>query len=331
MSKILITGVAGMIGGSMAEYLISKKHEVVGIDDLSGGMKCNIPKQVKFYKTNILNSKIINDIFKKEKFDYVYHFAAYAAECLSPFIRNFNYQNNLVGSANIINSSVNNNVKKIIFASSIAVYGHGNPPYKENHAPSPIDPYGIAKYATELDLKLAQEQFGLNYSIIRPHNVIAVSRQNYADLYRNVISIFIRQCINNQSISIFGDGSQTRAFSDIKYSLNPMLRLLKYNENKIFNLGSDKTFTIKEAADLVIKNGKKYGFHNTSIKHYEPRHEVKHAHASHELAKKELNFKDDTDLEKVIDDMWKYILNSPRRNPKRMRYEITKNIYSYWK
>lgn len=331
MKKILITGVAGMIGGSMAEYLISKGYKVIGVDDLSGGMKSNIPKEVKFYKVSILNRKKINEIFRKEKFDYVYHFAAYAAECLSPFIRNFNYQNNLVGSANIINACINNSVKKIIFTSSIAVYGHGNPPYTENQQPNPIDPYGIAKYATELDLKLAYEQFGLNYSIIRPHNVIAISRQNYADLYRNVISIFIRQGINKEPISIFGDGLQTRAFSDIKYSLDPIYKLMNYNDHKIFNLGSDKIFTIKEAAELVIKVGKKYNFNDIKIKYCEPRHEVKHAHASHELAKKELNFRDNTDLEQVINEMWKYILNSPKRIPKKMKYEITKNMYSYWK
>src|SRR3990167_9555845 len=219
-NKVLITGISGLIGSHMAEYLVSKGYDVSGIDNLSGGYKENVPLEVNFWNGDLGDKRFIAQVFKKNKPDYVYHFAAYAAEGLSPFIRNFNYQNNLVCSASVINECIKNDVKKIIFTSSMAVYGEGKPPFKETDIPHPIDPYGISKYAVELDLECAYSQFGLNYTIVRPHNVIGI-RQNIWDKYRNVMGIWIRRVLRGESICIFGDGTQERAFSDIKFCLEP--------------------------------------------------------------------------------------------------------------
>ena len=142
-TKVLITGISGLICSHMAKYLVSKGYDVYGIDNLSGGYVENVPKGVKFFVADLGEKKHLGSLFKKIKPDYVYHFAAYAAEGLSPFIRNFNYQNNLVCSANVINECIKNDVKKIIFTSSMAVYGEGKPPFKETDIPHPIDPYGI--------------------------------------------------------------------------------------------------------------------------------------------------------------------------------------------
>src|SRR5207237_833444 len=113
----------------------------------------------------------INRVFSEYQFDYVYHLAAYAAEGLSHFIRRFNYQNNLIGSINLINESIKHKIKSFVFTSSIAVYGKGQLPMHEGLTPLPEDPYGVAKLAVEQDLKCAHEMFGLNYVIFRPHNV----------------------------------------------------------------------------------------------------------------------------------------------------------------
>src|SRR3990167_10956226 len=191
MSKVLITGVAGLIGSHFSKYLCDKGYEVYGIDNLSGGYKEFINYQVRFYEIDLL--KLESSFFNRIKPDYVYHFAAYAAEGLSPFIRNFNYSNNLLCSVNIINECIKHDVKKIIFTSSMAVYGEGQPPFTEDQIPNPSDPYGVSKYAVEMDLKLAYEHFGLTCSIVRPHNVIGI-RQNIWDKYRNVIGIWIRKC-----------------------------------------------------------------------------------------------------------------------------------------
>src|SRR3990167_11166940 len=210
MSKVLITGVAGLIGSHFSAYLADKDYKVFGIDNLSGGYRDYVPLTVNFYDLDLNDRKNLAKLFTNIKPDYVYHFAAYAAEGLSPFIRNFNYQNNLVCSANVINECIKNDVKKIIFTSSMAVYGKGTLPFNEEDQPKPEDPYGISKYAVEMDLEQAYKQFGLNYSIVRPHNVVGI-RQNIWDKYRNVIGIWIRRVLRDESITIFGGGEQTRA------------------------------------------------------------------------------------------------------------------------
>ena len=328
-NKVLITGVAGLIGSHMAESLIAKGYDVSGIDNLSGGYKENIPDGVEVYNGNLDNTKFIDVVFDSVKPDYVYHFAAYAAEGLSPFIRNFNYTNNLICSVNVINACVKFEVKKIIFTSSMAVYGEGQPPFKETDQPRPEDPYGIAKYAVEMDLKQACEQFGLNYAIVRPHNVIGI-RQNIWDKYRNVIGIWIRQVLRREAITIFGDGNQKRAFSDIKFCLEPMERLMTETNGQIFNIGSDKEYTLNEVAEIVKALAEEYEF-APEIKHLEARHEVKFAYSDHTKAKAILGFKDETNLESTIREMFTWAILQPDRDIKNMTYEINKGIYKFWK
>lgn len=331
--KVLITGVAGLLGSHFSKYLLDNGYEVVGIDNLSGGyldfVDERIIKNKKFHKIDLENNKELEKIFKLEKPDYVYHFAAYAAEGLSPFIRNFNYKNNLICSINIINNCIKYNSKKIIFTSSMAVYGHGKPPFKENQIPNPADPYGIAKYSVEMDLKQAYEQFGLRYTIIRPHNVIGI-RQNIWDRYRNVIGIWIRQSLSKQPITIFGDGKQTRAFSDIKFYMKPFEKVMKNFDCETFNIGADKEHELKKIASLVQKIAKEFNL-NPEIIHLEKRLEVKNAFCDHAKAKKKLNFKDRTDIESTIREMFSWAIKQPNRKVKNMNYEVDKNIYSFWK
>jgi len=328
-TKVLITGCAGLFGSHFSKYLLDKGYNVLGIDDLSGGYIENIDERVRFFTFNLLDLNILNKIFESEKPDYVYHFAAYAAEGLSPYIRNFNYSNNVLCSANVINCCINHKVKKLVFTSSMAVYGESAPPYTEDHIPLPEDPYGIAKYAIELDLKQAYRHFGLHYSIVRPHNVHGIY-QNIWDKYRNVIGIWIRQSINGESLTIYGDGLQKRAFSDIKYYMEPFEKLIKGFDNELFNIGADKEFTILETAQMVKEVAKEFGY-NTSIIFLEERDEVKEAYCNHNKAKKMLSFEDNTDLKSLITDMYKWALTQPNREVKLMEYEIDKNMYSYWK
>jgi len=170
--SILITGVAGLIGSKFADWILENtNHKVVGIDDLSGGYISNIHKDVDFYKFDLVEGDQLNHVFRKESPDIVYHMAAYAAEGLSPFMRTFNYKNNLISTAKIVNCCINYNVKRLVFTSTMAVYGEGKPPFNEKDQPSPLDPYGVAKYACEMDIKIAGLQHGLDWCIVRPHNV----------------------------------------------------------------------------------------------------------------------------------------------------------------
>src|SRR3954471_7244547 len=162
---MLVTGVAGFIGSHVSEQLLRRGHEVVGLDDLSGGFTDNVPKGTVFVQGTVLDAALLARLFAEHRITHVFHLAAYAAEGLSHFIRRFNYTNNVVGSMNVLNEAVKGHGaggKTFVFTSSIAVYGPGQTPMRESMTPTPEDPYGIAKYAVEMDLHAARHMFGLN-------------------------------------------------------------------------------------------------------------------------------------------------------------------------
>ena len=327
-TKILITGVAGLLGSRLADYILENIPGVVvsGIDDLSGGYKENVNPQVKFYKRNL--SDDIADVFNEIKPDYVFHMAAYAAEGLSPFIRCFNYKNNLLSTANVVNQCIKHNIKRLIFTSTMAVYGHGTPPFDESDIPNPVDPYGIAKYACEMDISVAGEQHGLDWCIIRPHNVYGM-KQNIWDRYRNVLGIWMYQSLNNEPMTIFGDGEQTRAFSYIDDCLEALWKAAvnKNCSKQIINLGGTKRYTINEANEIlrsVINCGETV--------HKESRYEVKDAHPTWQKSIELLGYEDKTSLYDGLTKMWEWAKSQPHRQRFHWgNYEIEKGIYSFWK
>ena len=283
-SKVLVTGVAGFIGSHVAAHLLRQGRQVVGLDDLSGGFEDNVPRGAQFVRGSITDEKLVNRLFAEHRFEYVFHLAAYAAEGLSHFIKRFNYTNNLLGSVNLINAAVNaGSVKCFVFTSSIAVYGRNQLPMTEEAVPQPEDPYGIAKYAVELDLKEAHEMFGLNHVVFRPHNVYG-ENQNLGDRYRNVIGIFMNQIMQGQPMTIFGDGAQTRAFSFID-DVAPVIAASVTRPdayNQVFNVGADKPYSVAELANVVARA---MGV-PPQIKKLEARNEVVHAYSAHDKVRK---------------------------------------------
>jgi UDP-glucose 4-epimerase len=276
--KSLVTGGAGFIGSHVVDALLDMGHEVVVLDDLSGGFAENVNSKAHLFVGSITDAIIVDHLFGAVAFDYVYHLAAYAAEGLSHFIRRFNYVNNLVGSVNIINACVRHRVKCLVFTSSIAVYGTGRLPMTENLVPQPEDPYGIAKYAVEMDLAAAHRQFGLHYIIFRPHNVYG-ERQNIGDPYRNVVGIFMNQLLRGAPLTIFGDGNQTRAFTYI-YDVAPAIAQSVENPlayEQVFNIGAGHPCTVNELARRVQDA---MGT-QSDVVHLPERHEVKHAFSDH--------------------------------------------------
>jgi UDP-glucose 4-epimerase len=280
--NILVTGGAGFIGAHVTNHLVNAGNKVVVLDDLSGGFKENVNEKAIFVEGSVCDYPLIEKLFSEHKFDYVFHLAAYAAEGLSHFIRRFNYENNLIGSINLINQSVLHKVKCFVFTSSIAVYGAGQLPMREDLTPMPEDPYGISKFAVEMDLKAAHEMFGLNYIIFRPHNVYG-EYQNIGDRYRNVIGIFMNQLLQGKSLTVFGDGTQTRAFSYIDDVAPHIAKSINIQSayNQVFNIGGDTDYTINELAQTVMDV---MGLRQ-EINYQPARNEVLHAYSDHSKAK----------------------------------------------
>ena len=330
--SILITGVAGLLGSKMASWILENKpeYEVVGIDNLFGGYIENVDDRVIFYKRE-LSSDSIEDIFERHKFEYVFHFAAYAAEGLSPFMRIFNDQNNMLSTDRIINECIKHNIKRLVYTSSMSVYGHGQYPgkvFNENDTPAPIDPYAVSKYACEMNIKIAGEQHGLDWCIIRPHNVYG-EQQNIWDKYRNVLGIWMYQILNNKPMLIYGDGEQTRAFSYIDDCLEPFWNAAVLNKasKQIVNVGGLKGYSINEAAKILQEIT---GYNN--LEYREARHEVKHAVPDGTKSIELLGYKQNTNLKDGLEKMWEWAKQQPnRRQYVWENYEITKGIYSYWK
>jgi UDP-glucose 4-epimerase len=328
--RILITGVAGLLGSRLADWIIENvpNAEVIGIDDLSGGYQENINPKIEFWKRNLVDSEL-DSVFNNGQIDYVFHFAAYAAEGLSPFIRTYNYQNNLVATAGIVNMCIKYNVKRLVFTSTMAVYGHGEGGvFHEDMLRNPIDPYGVAKAACERDIEIANEQHGLDYCIIRPHNVYG-RNQNIWDKYRNVLGIWMFQHLNGEPMTIFGDGMQERAFSYIDDSLAPLWNAaIKPEASKqIINLGGITGHTINEA-NAVLRNIIGEG----EVVYKEQRHEVKHAIPTFQKSIDILGFEHKTHLQEGLEAMWKWAKEQPKRERFVWEdYELEKGIYSFWK
>jgi len=337
--NVVITGVAGLLGVNFTRYLLKHREEfgidrVWGLDNLTGGYEDNLPvdPHFTFIKGDLTEAasqtKIEQDVFCVP-ITYIFHFAAYAAEGLSPFIRQFNYVNNLLPTAWLITMAIKYSVKRFVFTSSMATYGVGVPPFSEETPLNPVDPYGIAKTACERDLEAAHAQFGLEYCIIVPHNIYG-RYQNIWDPYRNVLGIWMYKCLNNQPITIYGDGEQTRAFT---YVDDILPCLWKAGDdarahNQRINLGGMKEISLNVAAQLV----KEITGTSQPIVHLEPRHEVKHAWCTWDKSVELLDYEEHLTLAQGLQDMWAWVQTQPVR-PRTYwnSYELEKNIYSYWK
>jgi len=301
MPTSLVTGGAGFIGSHVIDELLAMGHRVVALDDLSGGFRDNVGPAAELVEGSILDVPLVQRLFAAQRVDYVFHLAAYAAEGLSHFIKRFNYDNNLIGSINLINAAVNaGSVRAFVFTSSIAVYGRNQLPMHEDLVPAPEDPYGIAKYAVEQELRSTEEMFGLPYIVFRPHNVYG-ERQNIADKYRNVVGIFINCVLQGLPLPIFGDGGQTRAFSHIDDVAPTIACSINQPEmyNQVFNIGGDRHYSVNRVAELVFSALRK----NTGIDYLPERKEVKHVYSSHEKIHQLLDITAKVDLESCIDRM----------------------------
>lgn len=327
--RILVTGGAGFIGSHVAEELVKSGHQVVVLDDLSGGFADNLVDGIDFVRGSITDAELVDALFEQQRFDYVYHLAAYAAEGLSHFIKRFNYHNNLIGSVNLINASINTGVKCFVFTSSIAVYGSSPElPMSEETHPHPEDPYGIAKLAVEQELAVCKEMFDLDYIIFRPHNVYG-ERQNIGDKYRNVVGIFMNQILQGKPMTVFGDGTQTRAFSYIG-DLAPIIAESVYVPeayNQVFNIGADRPYSVNDLAQSIAEAMEVL----PDILHVPERNEVLHAYSSHDKIGRIFGERDLFTLQEGLAHMARWVQQHGARSSQEFEgIEVTKNFPKAW-
>lgn len=325
----LVTGAAGFVGSHLVEALLARGHNVVAMDDMSGGFESNVAKNCEFIRASVCDEEAVAAIFQRSRFDYVYHAAAYAAEGLSHFIRRHNYRNNVIGSVNLINESVKCGLRCFVFFSSIAVYGKGQLPMTEDMRPHPEDPYGIGKFAVEMDLEAARAMFGLPYVVFRPHNVYG-ERQNLNDRFRNVVGIFCRQLLRNEPLSVFGDGKQRRAFTYVGDIADILARAAQTPEayGEVFNIGADQPTSVIELAKLLMEiSGRDSG-----IVHLPPRLEVVDAFSSHEKLERVFGPMPHTPLTEGLAKTWQWACREEVK-PYSLDFqiEVEKNLPPSWR
>jgi UDP-glucose 4-epimerase len=321
--RILITGIAGFMGSHLADSMLDEGHEVIGIDNLIGGYESNIPKSAKFFKEDLRNLTSITPYFKN--IDVVIHSACTAYEGLSVFSPSLVSENTYQITANVLSASVNLKVKKFIYLSSMARYG-SQPilPFTEDMTPAPQDPYGIAKYASELLIKNLCELNRIEYSILVPHNIIG-PRQKYNDPFRNVASIMINRMLQNKQPIIYGSGNQKRCFSFMKDVVDPIKSTIytPIANGEVINIGPDKEFiTINELANKIASL---MSFNLDPIFVATRPQEVEFANCSADKARKILNYQPKVNLNDGLKELISWISSN---GPKPFEYHLPIEIYN---
>jgi UDP-glucose 4-epimerase len=315
--KVFITGIAGFLGSHLADKLIEQGYEVSGCDNLIGGYSDNVPDKAEFEQ---VDCKYLNTMKNSLKnVDLVYHCACTAYEGLSVFSPHLVCENTSQITATVISAAIANKVKRFVYCSSMARYGEQPKiPFTEDMIPEPQDPYGIAKFSSELLLKNLANTHGMEYSIAVPHNIIG-PRQKYDDPFRNVASIMINMMLQGKQPIIYGDGSQKRSFSFVQDDIDCLMKM-GFQENvlgQVINIGPDEEpITVKELAENIAN------LLNFNLKPtYFPGRpqEVKFATCSADKARRLLNYKTKTSLNEGLEQMIEYI---KRKGPKRFRYHL---------
>jgi UDP-glucose 4-epimerase len=260
--KILVTGGCGFIGSHIVDSLIENKHEVAVVDNLSSGKIDNLNPTAQFYKTDI-TSKELKYAFEAFKPEVVYHEAAQIDVQKSIKEPEFDARVNILGTLNLLECCNLFGVKKILYASSAAVYG--NPQYlgvDEEHPVNPISCYGISKHTPEHYIKAFGYLYGLKYTVLRYANVYGTRQELKGE--GGVVSIFTNCMLKAIPPEIFGDGEQTRDYVYVKDIALANLAALGAGDNEIINIGTGTPVTVNRLftamqAIMDFKQQPKYG------------------------------------------------------------------------
>ena len=303
--KVMVTGVAGLLGSFVAEKFVESGNQVVGVDNLISGYHDNIPRGISFHKADTANFALMLELM--QGVDIVFHAACTAYEGLSVFSPALITQNTFGNSISLFSAAISKGVKKIIYCSSMARYGsQERVPFTEEMIPRPQDPYGISKLACEETLRELCNTHGIEYSIAVPHNIIG-PRQKYDDPYRNVASIMTNLMLQGRQPIIYGDGNQVRCFSFINDVVEPLFKMssVNYLSGEVINVGPDENpITILALAELIES---RLDFDLQPVFLPDRPREVKLATCSAQKARDLLQYETKTSLEEGIDSIINYI------------------------
>ncbi len=322
MTKVCVTGIAGFLGSHLADNLLALGYEVRGVDNLLGGYRENVSPEIDFHAIDSRDFEKMKQLL--QGVDVVYHCAAAPHEGLSVFSPNIITEHTYNSTVATTSAAIVAGSRRIVFCSSMARYG-AQPvlPFREDMEPRPRDPYGVAKYAAELTIKLLAEAHGLEYVIAVPHNIIG-PRQKYDDPFRNVASIMINLMLHGRQPIIYGDGMQKRAFSFIADVIQPLIKMGLEAQvvGEIINIGPDEEFiTINELAERIARI---IGFHPLQPIYVADRPmEVKLATCSADKARKLLGYQTTYDLDQGLAEMIDWI---KQKGPKKFEYHLPLEI-----
>ncbi len=296
MTKILVTGGAGFIGSHIVDRLIEESHKVVVIDNLSTGSKKNLNKKAKFYNLNICNAKLA-DVFKKGKFDYVFHLAAQIDVRKSVKDPQGSAKDNILGSLNILENCRINKVKKIIFTSTGgAVYGDADViPTSESYPELPLSPYGIEKLAVDKYLNYYYKVFKLPYISLRLGNIYGPKQNSKGEA--GVVAIFANKMIKGENPVINGPGKNTRDFVYVSDIVEANILAMQSEKTGVYNIGTGEETNI----NTIFRNLKKLLNSDCKEIHGEAKQgEQKRSCLKNEKAKKDLNWKPKVKIEEGL-------------------------------
>jgi len=305
VTKVFITGIAGLVGSNLAKYLINKGYKVSGIDNGIGGIDDNVPAGITYYQEDILNTSFLKEAMKDS--EIVFHAAALPYEGLSVFSPTITATSIVSGTLSTAIAAIHNNVRLFINCSSMARYGNQVPPFTEDMPTKPVDPYGLAKVQAEQHLSLLSQIHGLNYVTVVPHNVIGIG-QRYFDPFRNVAGIMINRILQDKPVIIYGTGEQKRSFSNVLDCVMAIERIIQSDRNicgEVYNIGPDHNeITIKQLAEKIAY----YADKELILEYYPDRPtEVKYAYCSSDKVKKEFNYSANITVDKTLQQMIEWI------------------------
>jgi len=304
--RVFITGIGGLLGSTMARHLINNGHEVIGIDNMIGGVEGNVPELAEYIEGDILDTELMKESMKG--CEVVFHTAALPYEGLSVFSPTITASSIVSGTLSTAVAAIDNKVRLFINCSSMARYGAQQPPFTEDMIPAPVDPYGLAKVQAEDHLRILNNIHGLNYLTVVPHNVIGKG-QRYYDPFRNVVGIMINRVLHDKPIIVYGDGEQRRSFSHVLDCIKAVYQMMESSRTdlcgQVYNIGpDDNEISIKELAYKVGHHCAVY----PNLEYFPDRPaEVKNAFCSSQKVRNEWNYNATISVDQTIKEMVDWI------------------------